>query len=185
MAPNSLGLEIQASEEPSWPDEPTEDHGGWGTGGDESGWGVGPADESSWGEPHNNEWPPEEPDTWPPPDPPLEIKPTARPAADEAEYLWGEDSNTPDATNRRGGGRGRGGRGRGITGYVNPDRVKTGGQRVRAVKKLFSRNLTSPLQDKMTPDELAERMAKIKLQNEKIKQKREVDIISMLGFNFW
>ncbi|KDQ12345.1 hypothetical protein BOTBODRAFT_422206 [Botryobasidium botryosum FD-172 SS1] len=42
-------------------------------------------------------------------------------------------------------------------GYVNPDRVQTGGSQ----------------REKMTPEQLAERMERIRLQNEKIKEKRE------------
>lgn len=59
--------------------------------------------------------------------------------------------------------------------YVNPERVKTGGpQRVRAVLVVYARSTDDCTQEKPSEEELAERMQRIKEQNEKIKQRRLV-----------
>ena len=60
--------------------------------------------------------------------------------------------------------------------YVNPERVKTGG--AARVRGLFSLDIRCGFltlsQDKPTDDELQARMARIREQNEKIKQRRAV-----------
>jgi hypothetical protein len=62
--------------------------------------------------------------------------------------------------------------------YVNPERVNTGG--LPRVDYIFSRSYIAPtltffaFQDKLTDEELAERMARMREQNEKIKQRRLV-----------
>ena len=62
--------------------------------------------------------------------------------------------------------------------YVNPDRVKTGGaQRVRVVHRVLPWRRLRSVQDKLSEEELAERMARIREQNEKIKQRRLVRIL--------
>lgn len=60
--------------------------------------------------------------------------------------------------------------------YVNPERVKTGGpQRVGAVLAVVDVHSTDDCtQEKPSEEELAERMQRIKEQNEKIKQRRLV-----------
>lgn len=64
--------------------------------------------------------------------------------------------------------------------YVNPERVKTGG--AARVRELFLSELVLPFlncfeQDKPTDDELQARMARIREQNEKIKQRRAVRLL--------
>ncbi|KAG8217345.1 hypothetical protein J3R82DRAFT_5440 [Butyriboletus roseoflavus] len=57
--------------------------------------------------------------------------------------------------------------------YVNPERVKTGGpQRVGAVVVVHARSTDGGIQEKPSEEELAERMQRMKEQNEKIKQRR-------------
>lgn len=58
--------------------------------------------------------------------------------------------------------------------YVNPERVKTGGQRVGAGVVVHVRSTDDCTQEKPSEEELAERMQRIKEQNEKIKQRRLV-----------
>lgn len=59
--------------------------------------------------------------------------------------------------------------------YVNPDRVKTGGaQRVRTRSCLPPHLVLTAHQEKPSEEELAERMVRIREQNEKIKQRRLV-----------
>ena len=64
--------------------------------------------------------------------------------------------------------------------YVNPERVKTGGAaRVRGLFSLDIRyDFLTLSQDKPTDDELQARMARIREQNEKIKQRRAVRLHS-------
>ncbi|KAH0830416.1 hypothetical protein J3R83DRAFT_1811 [Lanmaoa asiatica] len=57
--------------------------------------------------------------------------------------------------------------------YVNPERVKTGGpQRVRLVLLVLAHTTDAWTKEKPSEEELAERMQRIKEQNEKIKQRR-------------
>lgn len=59
--------------------------------------------------------------------------------------------------------------------YVNPERVKTGGsERVRLSLWYFSITRLTTRQEKLSDEALTERMARIKEQNEKIKQRRLV-----------
>jgi hypothetical protein len=59
--------------------------------------------------------------------------------------------------------------------YVNPERVKTGGnQRVRCLFCFCARPSNSEPQDKLSEEALSERMARMREQNEKIKQRRLV-----------
>lgn len=75
-----------------------------------------------------------------------------------------------------------------VPAYVNPDRFKTGGaQRVSAFIHIIPfvtywhiTHLTS--QDKITDEALQERMARIKEQNEKIKQRRLVCVVAGVHF---
>jgi hypothetical protein len=63
--------------------------------------------------------------------------------------------------------------------YVNPERVKTGGnQRVCWKSNLFHIDiLLTAFKDKLSDEELVERMARMREQNEKIKQRRMVFIV--------
>lgn len=59
--------------------------------------------------------------------------------------------------------------------YVNPERVKTGGaQRVGHFLYSYQILFDTPQQDKLSDEALQERMARIKEQNERIKQRRLV-----------
>jgi hypothetical protein len=63
--------------------------------------------------------------------------------------------------------------------YANPERVKTGGnQRVSCKHKLglLATSLTY-IKDKLSEEELVERMVRMREQNEKIKQRRMVFIV--------
>jgi hypothetical protein len=68
--------------------------------------------------------------------------------------------------------------------YVNPERVKTGGaQRVAYFFCSFKPPSYPPQQDKLTDEALQERIARIREQNEKIKQRRLVGLFAYGGLN--
>lgn len=63
--------------------------------------------------------------------------------------------------------------------YINPERVKTGGAQRVCIGPQSNVHFADQIQqDKLTDEELAERMVRIREQNEKIKQRRAVGIAS-------